>query len=185
HLLRHRAVLPELAALGGLFIVTAVESLSDTVLGILDKGHTRKDVGEAIAAVRAAGLTVRPTWVPFTPWTTLADYRDILDFVAAEDLVDAIDAVQYGIRLLVPPGSLLADLPAFRPHRGLLDADAFSYRWTHPDARMDALQREVAARVATAADGRESAAVTFDLVRRLADAAAGAPARPALTPSPA
>jgi radical SAM superfamily enzyme YgiQ (UPF0313 family) len=184
HLLRHTAALTELAGLGCLFIVSAVESLSDTVLGILDKGHTRADVARALAAVRAAGITLRPTWVPFTPWTTLDDYREILDFVATEDLVDAVDAVQYGIRLLVPPGSLLADLPAFLPHRGRLDAEAFSYRWGHPDPRMDALQRDVAARVATAAEAGESAAMTFDAVRRLADAAAGAPARAPFAPSP-
>src|SRR5262249_18535781 len=46
HLLHHRRHLPELAALGCLFIVSAVESLSDTVLGHLAKGHTRADVVE-------------------------------------------------------------------------------------------------------------------------------------------
>src|SRR6185369_8476655 len=99
HLLRHAAVLPELAALGCLFVVSAVESLSDTVLGILDKGHTRADVARALAAVRGAGIALRPTWVPFTPWTTLDDFRAMLDFVETQDLVDAVDAVQYGIRL--------------------------------------------------------------------------------------
>ena len=44
HLLRHRAHLPELAALGCAFIVSAVESLSDPVLAHLDKGHTRADI---------------------------------------------------------------------------------------------------------------------------------------------
>ena len=173
HLLRHAAVLPALSELGCLFVVSAVESLSDAVLEILDKGHTRGDVGRALAAVREAGIALRPTWVPFTPWTTLADYREILDFVETEDLVDAVDPVQYGIRLLVPPGSLLADLPVFRAHRGSLDAEAFSYRWTHPDRAMDALQRDVAALVASAATARHTPWVTFDAVRRLADAAAG------------
>jgi radical SAM superfamily enzyme YgiQ (UPF0313 family) len=177
HLLRHAGVLAELAELGCLFIVSAVESLSDTVLEILDKGHRRADVAHARAAVRDAGIALRPTWVPFTPWTSLDDYREILDFVEGEDLIDAVDPVQYGIRLLVPPGSLLADHAAFRPHRRELDAEAFSYRWVHPDPTMDALQRGVAACVARAAAARESVAVTFDAVRRLADAAAGAPVR--------
>jgi radical SAM superfamily enzyme YgiQ (UPF0313 family) len=179
HLRKHQALLPELAALGCLFLVTAVESLSDTVLAHLDKGHTRAEVMDVLRAVRAAGIAFRPTWVPFTPWTSLDDYREILDFMAREALVDAVDPVQYGIRLLIPPGSLLADLPAARPHLGPLEAEAFSYRWRHPDPRMDELQRAVAARVASAADGQEDAGVTFDAVCRLADAAAGLPERAA------
>jgi radical SAM superfamily enzyme YgiQ (UPF0313 family) len=180
HLLRQRRHLPELARLGCIFIVTAVESLSDTVLRHLDKGHTRADVTAALHAVREAGIAPRPTWVPFTPWTTLADYREILDLVEGEDLVDAIDPVQYSIRLLVPPGSLLLDGPALRPHLRERVADAFHHRWVHPDPRMDGLQEEIAALVAEAADGTEDPAVTFARVRARADAAASAPARPPL-----
>ncbi len=173
HLLRERQHLPELAALGCLFIVSAVESLSDTVLGHLAKGHSRADVLAALEAVRAAGIALRPTWVPFTPWTTLDDYRDILDFVETQGLIDHVDPVQYSIRLLVPPGSLLADSPAMRPHLGpLVEAD-FYYRWTHPDPRMDRLQEMVAGLVAEAARRGEDAAVTFGRVRALADQAAG------------
>jgi hypothetical protein len=176
HLLRWRERLPELAGLGCLFVVSAVESLSDTVLGHLDKGHTRADVFALTRVVRAAGIALRPTWVAFTPWTTLADYREMLDFVDAEDLVDHIDPVQYTLRLLVPPGSLLLDHGALGPHLGALDADALSYRWTHPDPRMDALQREVARLVEAAAGAGEDAALTFDRLRALAAAAAGAAA---------
>jgi radical SAM superfamily enzyme YgiQ (UPF0313 family) len=184
HLLRHRARLPELAALGALFIVSAAESLDDRVLAALDKGHTGADVGEALRVTRAAGITLRPTWVAFTPWTTLDGYRAWLDFIEAEDLVDAVDPVQYGLRLLVPPGSLLVEHEAMRPHLGRLVADSFYYEWAHPDARMDALHAEVGAAVAAAADRREDAALTFHRVRTLADAAAGASARPATTVAP-
>ncbi len=179
HLLRQRALLPELAGLGCLFIVSAVESLSDTVLAHLAKGHTRVDVIAALEAVRGAGIALRPTWVAFTPWTTLDDYREMLEFVGREGLVDHVDPVQYSIRLLVPPGSLLLDSPAMRPHRGPLVAGGFYYRWAHPDARMDRLQEEVAAMVAEAADARQDAMLTFGRVRALADAAAGQAPRPA------
>jgi hypothetical protein len=114
------------------------------VLAHLDKGHTRGDVMTLVRLMREAGIPLRPTWVAFTPWTTLDDYRAMLDFVDAEDLVDAVDPVQYSLRLLVPPGSLLAGQPAMRPHLGPLVEDAFSHPWRHPDARMDALQGEVA-----------------------------------------
>jgi hypothetical protein len=180
HLLRRREDLPELARLGCLFIVSAAESLSDAVLAHLDKGHTRADIVGALGALRAGGIALRPTWVAFTPWTMLADYRDMLDFIEAEALIDHVDPVQYSLRLLVPPGSLLLESPAMRPHLGALDREAFSYRWTHPDPRMDELQAAVAAAVAEAAEREEDPAITFDRVRSLADAAAGAPAAPAV-----
>ena len=184
HLLRHRDRLPELARLGCVFAVTAAESLSDTVLAHLAKGHTHADVVAALRAVRDAGIAPRPTWVPFTPWTALDDYRGLLDFVEDEGLVDAIDPVQYSIRLLVPPGSLLLESPALAPHLGPLVADAFHHRWTHPDPRMDRLAGAVAALVAEAADRREDPATTFDRIRRLADETAGAPPRAAVAPRP-
>jgi radical SAM superfamily enzyme YgiQ (UPF0313 family) len=76
HILKHRDVFPEFARLGCLFVVSAVESLSDTVLAHLDKGHTRADVFEALAIMRQAGIALRPSLVSFTPWTTLDDYLE-------------------------------------------------------------------------------------------------------------
>jgi hypothetical protein len=178
HLLAQRAHLPELAALGCAFIVSAAESLDDRVLGHLAKGHTRADIVEALAATRAAGIALRPTWVAFTPWTTLEGYLAWLDFLADEGLVDHVDPVQYGIRLLVPPGSLLLDLPEMQAHLGDLVPGGFYYRWSHLDARVDRLAEDVGAAAATAAEHDEDPARTFDRVRALAAAAAGAPARP-------
>jgi radical SAM superfamily enzyme YgiQ (UPF0313 family) len=178
HLLAQRARLPELAALGCAFVVTAAESLDDRVLGYLAKGHTRADVVEALEALRAAGIAPRPTWVAFTPWTTLESFRAWLDFLASEQLVDCVDPVQYGIRLLVPPGSLLLDVPELRPHLDQLVPGGFHRRWTHPDPRVDRLADEVAAAVAAAAERDEDAALTFDRVRTLAAVAAGMPAPP-------
>ncbi|MBI4636893.1 MAG: radical SAM protein [Candidatus Rokubacteria bacterium] len=185
HLLRHRRHLPEFGALGCIFIVSAAESLSDTVLAHLEKGHTRADILEALRVICTAGISLRPTWVAFTPWTTLDDFREWLDFIAREALIDHVDPVQYSIRLLVPPGSLLLESPAMRPYLGELVKDAFYYRWTHPDARMERLSEAVAGAVAEAAERSEDAAVTFESVRRLAEEAAGAPARPPRPAPPA
>jgi len=151
HIVRHRDLFPEFAATGCAFVVSAVESLSDVVLANLEKGHTRKDVTAALDIVRAAGIGLRPTFVPFTPWATLDDYVDLLDFIAAERLADHVDPVQLSIRLLVPPGSLLVERPEMQPFLGDLDPAAFTYRWQHPDPRMDELQREVSALVARGA----------------------------------
>ena len=173
HLLRHRQHLPALREAGCLFIVSAAESVSDTVLGHLEKCHTRDDIALALTLTREAGIALRPTWVAFTPWTTLDDHRAWLDYLEAEALIDAVDPVQYGLRLLVPPGSLLLESERMKPYLGWLEEETLSYRWRHPDSRMDDLQVETAAVVARAVEEKADAPVIFDRVRALAAAAAG------------
>jgi hypothetical protein len=168
HVLERRALFPELAECGALFMISAVESLSDTVLDVLEKHHTRADVEEALGIVRAAGITFRPTWVAFTPWTTRDDYLEVLEFVEEHDLIDSVDVVQYSIRLLVPPGSYLLDRPAMKPHLGPLDQASFSYRWTHPDPGMDRLHKEVSALVERDTQAGEDPSATFYRVWALA-----------------
>jgi radical SAM superfamily enzyme YgiQ (UPF0313 family) len=168
HILRHAELWPELAAAGCVFVVSAVESLSGRVLEILAKGHTRPDVVRALEVVRGAGISLRPTFVAFTPWTTRADYLDLVRFVARHELEDEVDPVQLSIRLLVPPGSLLCEHEAMRPHLGSLDRAAFTYLWAHPDPGMDRLQREVAALCEAAALGGEDPALTFARIHALA-----------------
>lgn len=171
HLLRHRALLPEFAQTGCAFVVSAVESLSDTVLANLEKGHTRADALAAFGIMRGAGITLRPSFMPFTPWATLDDYLELLDFVDSPDLVDQVDPVQLTIRLLIPPGSSLLTRSAIQSFLGALDRAAFSCRWTHPDPRMDALHGEVTALVAGA--GGEDPAATIARLHTLAARRAG------------
>ena len=180
HLVKQRALLPALRDLGCLFIISAVESIDDRVLAILDKGHTRRDVEEVLEATRSAGIALRPTFVPFTPWTGLEGQRELIEFLVARDLVDAVDPIQMTIRLLLPPGSLLLDHPAMRPHLGALDAARFSYEWIHPDPRMDALQRELSRLVETAAVEKTDPRLTFSRIA----SRAGLHPLPTLAPVP-
>jgi radical SAM superfamily enzyme YgiQ (UPF0313 family) len=175
HILERREIFPELASLGCIFVVSAVESLSEGVLRHLKKGHSRADVAEALRILDDAGIPMRPTFVAFTPWTTASDYLDVLDFIAEHGLIEHVDPIQYAIRLLVPPDSALLDDPAGREWLGPLDEEALSYTWQHPDSRMDALQREVQAIVERAASKREPIAVTFAAIHRLAYERLGAP----------
>jgi radical SAM superfamily enzyme YgiQ (UPF0313 family) len=168
HLLHRGEHLPEFAEAGCLFIITAVESLSDKVLEILDKQHTRADVETALGVCRDAGIPLRPTLVAFTPWTTLEDYCEVLHFVEANGLIDHIDPVQYAIRLLIPPGSWLAEHPQTLPHRGELVEAAFTYRWKHPDPGMDILQKEVLQLVERDTLADEDPAATFFRILELA-----------------
>jgi radical SAM superfamily enzyme YgiQ (UPF0313 family) len=168
HIIRHRELIPEFASLGCIFVVSAVESLSDAVLGRLDKGHSRDDVSRALDILRGAGIAMRPTFVPFTPWTTLDDYIDILEFVESQRLIDQVDAVQYSIRLLVPPGSLLLSSPDSERWLGALVQESFTYEWKHHDSRMDELHAQVSALVEQAAGRNEDPAETFYNIRELA-----------------
>ena len=173
HILKHRELIPELAQAGCIFIVSAVESLSDTVLEHLDKGHTRADVIEAFRIARGAAIALRPTFVSFTPWTTIDDYIDVLDFVESQDLIDHVDPVQYSIRLLVPPGSLLLSRSDNDRWLGPLIQESFYYEWAHPDPRMDELHRQVSGCVEQAAGIGEDAAKTFYTIEQLARGARG------------
>ena len=172
HILGNPGIWEELASLGLLFVVSAVESLSPTVLRILDKGHAPGDARRAVALLRGHGIEMRPSLLPFTPWSTLADYLELLDFVTGCDLVDNVDPVQLSIRLLLPEGSLLLDREEMRPHLRGYDPATFSHLWQHPDPRMDALQAEVGRLVAAGADSGTAPAEVHLRVRELAAAAA-------------
>ncbi|MFY9553702.1 MAG: CUAEP/CCAEP-tail radical SAM protein, partial [Blastocatellia bacterium] len=145
HIIKHRDLIPEFAGAGCIFVVSAVESLSDSVLAHLDKGHTRDDILEALSILGGAGITMRPTFVSFTPWGTIDDFIDMLEFVEANKLIEQVDPVQYSVRLLVPPGSLLLSQPDISLWLGPLVQESFSYKWIHPDRRMDELHSDVSA----------------------------------------
>lgn len=139
HLLRRRDLLPVLAATGCILITTAVESLDDEVLAKLDKGHSRADFLEAIALCRDYGLTLSPTFIPFTPWTTLHSYQDLLRTLADLNLTENVAPVQLALRLLITSRSRLLELPDIRAVVREFDDEALLYRWKHADPRIDAL----------------------------------------------
>lgn len=171
HLVRHADLLPELVRCGALFVTSAVESLSDEVLVRLAKGHDRSDVFRAFDACRRAGLPLRATLVPFTPWETLDGYLDVLETFEQQGWMADVDPVQLSLRLLVPPGSLLEGDPSMSLEG--LDRRALTWRWRHPDTRMDDLQRRVAQVVEAGASAGHGAADTVAEVKALALAAAG------------
>jgi len=172
HVLAHPDVWPELAAAGCLFVVSAFESVDDATLARLDKGHTAADEAAAVAVLRTHGIEVRPSWLPFTPWTTLDQLRRLVDFVAEHDLVGNVDPVQYTIRLLLPPGSLLLDHPDVVPHLGAYDPERASYSWRSAEPAMDALQLELAELVEAGVGAGDPIPAVYGRVR----AALGLPA---------
>ena len=175
HILKHRKHFPELAQLGCRFVISAVESLNETVLTILEKHHTGADVETAIDIVHGASIALRPTWVPFTPWTTLDDYLEIFKFVDTHRLAYHVDPVQYAVRLLIPPGSSLLNRSEVKTLSLTLDEAAFSYTWAHPDARMDELHKAVNALVENDARAGVDTLETFYRIWTLAADMRGQP----------
>lgn len=176
HLVRESSRLPLLKDTGCLFITSAVESVDDKILALLEKGHTRADFERAVSLVREAGIGFAPTFVPFTPWTTRAGYVELLESLVDLGLVESVPPVQLAIRLLIPEGSRLLELPDLRARIDPFDPLFLGYPWRHPDAALDDLQRTVQAEAAAAADRGRLA--TFRRIWDLAHAAAGRPARP-------
>jgi len=173
HILRHHELWPELADAGCLFVVSAFESVNDETLALLDKGHTAAEAAEAVALLRGHGIEIRPSFLPFTPWTTLDDVADLVDFVAALDLVANVDPVQYTVRLLVPEGSLLE--PAIRAAGALgpYDAERLTWSWRNPDPAVDELQTRLAALVEGAQTAGEPISRIYGRVRSTVHDAAG------------
>jgi radical SAM superfamily enzyme YgiQ (UPF0313 family) len=182
HLLKHRDLLPRLASTGCAFVISAVESLDDRVLALFDKGHTREEFFEAVGLCRTARVTLVPTFVAFHPWLSLESYCDLLDTITRLDLVDHVAPIQLAIRLLVPEGSRLLTLDDMRAHIGPFDPATLTYRWAHPDPRVDALQRDVTALVGMRLTTDRRA--MFDEIAVLAHSRAGVPA-PAFDTRPA
>jgi hypothetical protein len=118
-------------------------------------------------------LTLVPTFVAFHPWISLEGYCDLLQTIASLDLVDHIAPIQLAIRLLIPMGSRLLELEAVRLLANQFDPRTLSYRWSHPDPRVDALQNEVSAIVGRRlTSGRREA---FAAICALAHERAGIP----------
>ena len=143
HLLQHSDLLVTLGKTGCLFVTSAVESFDDRVLRFLDKGHTRDDVLQVVELFRKVSLTLSPTFVPFTPWTTLEGYQEFLWLLAELGLVEHVAPIQLAIRLLILPGSRLLELPEVRDLIAEFDPQGLCYPWRHEDARVEQLCEKV------------------------------------------
>ena len=173
HLRKQEKHLVRLRNTGCLFAISAVESVDDGILERLDKGHTREDFLYVARKFRELGMTLHPTFVPFTPWTTMEGYLDLLRVLAAEELIENVASIQLGIRLLIPEGSRLLELEEVRRMVGAFDAESLVYPWENTDARMDALSETVQSIAADADRKKESRAAAFGRIWEAAHAAAG------------
>ena len=111
----------------------------------LEKGHTRADFERAVAA-DARGLGWR--WCRRSSRSRhgrrCRRYLDLLETIDALDLVEHVAPVQLAIRLLIPAGSRLLELPDIRALVGPFDPRTLAYPW---HASRSARRRAAAARV--------------------------------------
>src|SRR5258706_370920 len=176
HLLKYQEHLPALRDSGCLFVISAVQSVDDAVLGFLDKGHTREDFLRVVHIFRQLGTTLHPTFVPFTPWTTVDGYLDLLRVIAQLGVIGNVAPIQLDIRLLIPQGSRMLELEDVRRLVGPFDPQSLAYPWKNADLRLDALSETVQEIAATAERQKESRAATFERIWMAAHAAASFPA---------
>jgi radical SAM superfamily enzyme YgiQ (UPF0313 family) len=174
HLRHHRDLLPVLRDTGCLFVTSAVEAIDGATLEALEKNHTREDFIAVVRDFREVGLGLEPTFVTFSPWTSLGSYADLLALIGSLDLAASVSPIQYAIRLLIPAGSRLLELPFIRDVVGPFDEAALVFPWAHPDPRVDELHGEVLRRVQPAATANRSRRAVFEDVCEAAHAALAA-----------
>jgi len=143
HIITHRDTLPVLKESGCLFVTSAVESVDDAVLQYLDKNHSSDDFNLAVTILRELGIAFAPTFVPFTPWTTLQGYIDLLEALVSLRLVESVPPIQLAIRLLIPAGSYLLKIPGFVDMIDAYDEQLLGYPWRHANPAVDALQMDI------------------------------------------
>jgi radical SAM superfamily enzyme YgiQ (UPF0313 family) len=173
HLLKNAELLRTLRQSGCLFIVTAVESPDDVILQKLQKGHTRADFFQVVENCRRIGLTLQPTFVPFTPWTTFENYLDLLENLRRLNLIEAVAPIQLAIRLLIPAGSRLLELEEVRQNVEPFDSSALVYPWKNPNPALDRLAQELQDIVAAGEKKKQSRTAIFEQLWQAANRVAG------------
>ena len=184
HILDNQGCLPTLRDTGCVLVTTAVESIDDITLKILDKGHTRDDFVRAVELCRNVTLHLQPTFVAFSPWTSLTGYAELLAVLVDLDLVGQVTPIQLAIRLLIPRGSRLLELPALAAEVGPYDEVALGHTWVHHDPRVDILQRQIEKLVSDAASAGQGRGRIFELIWEATRATEGAPVLPDLPDLP-
>lgn len=185
HLLKYAHYLGTLRDTGCILVTSAAEGIDDRVLQILDKRHTRADFVRAVELLRHVGLNLAPTFVTFTPWTTVEGYFELLSFLAGMELIQNVAPIQLAIRLLIPAGSKLLELEEVRGLIGPFNEKKLSYEWKHSDARVEELYQQARVVVSRTPPVRKARWQAFLQVWNLARAAAGEPWQYESEPLPA
>lgn len=174
HLLKQRKHLPVLSETGCAFVTCAVEAVDDRILEVFDKNHTRAGFMEVARLFQELNLCLNPTFVTFNPWVTLEGYLDLVELLFELGLEENVAPIQWAIRLLIPEGSRLLELPEVLELIQPFDEEKLCYPWEHADHRVDELWKDVLGTVqerqASGATRREIAEEVWRLARARQDA---------------
>jgi hypothetical protein len=168
HIVKYPDAIRELKDTGCLFILSAVEAVDDSTLSHLDKGHTREDFIAALTSLREIGIDLAPTFVAFTPCTTLENFIALLRHIVDLQLIAAVAPVQLSIRLLIPAGSRILEINDIAGQIGDFDASLLGHPWSNPDPRVDALQQQIQAWVSQSEAAQLPREEVFQGIWRLA-----------------
>jgi len=143
HILKYPDYFQELKNLNMLFVISAFETTNDHVLNILQKNHSFNDLNKAVELSLENNIDIRPTWMPFSPWTEQNDLISIIKLIENYKLRETVDPIQLTIKLLVPKNSLILKRPEMKEY--LLDYDpaSFSYAWQYKFPNIDNIQNEI------------------------------------------
>ena len=111
HILKYPDYFKELKNLNMLFVISAFETTNDKVLNILKKNHSSLDLNSAVEFSLSHSIDIRPTWMPFSPWTEKQDLPNIIKLIEEYRLRETVDPIQLTIKLLVPKNSLILNDP--------------------------------------------------------------------------
>lgn len=173
HLLKQAEFLPALRETGCAFVTSAVESLDDEILRRLDKGHTYRDFVRVLELCRQVELPLSPTFIAFTPWTTLERYCRFVSSLQQLGLADHVAPIQLGIRLLIPASSRLLELEEISRMAGPFDESNLVYPWRNTDPRVDELCAKVQNVVHQGGQQKATRWQIFERVAEIAYEAAG------------
>tara|TARA_B100001173_G_scaffold18144_1_gene14601 strand:+ start:255 stop:1598 length:1344 start_codon:yes stop_codon:yes gene_type:complete len=140
HIIKYKKYFKELSSLNMVFVISAFETTNDLVLSILEKNHTSHDLNNSIEISQDFGIDIRPTWMPFSPWTELNDLSNIVKLIEKYELRETVDPIQLTIKLLIPKHSLIIKKPEINKYLGNYEKNSLSFKWEYENNDVEKLQ---------------------------------------------
>ncbi len=140
HIIKYKKYFKELSSLNMVFVISAFETTNDLVLSILEKNHTSNDLNNSIEISQDFGIDIRPTWMPFSPWTELNDLSNIVKLIEKYELRETVDPIQLTIKLLIPKHSLIIKKPEINKYLGNYEKNSLSFKWEYENNDVEKLQ---------------------------------------------
>ena len=140
HIIKYKKYFKELSSLNMVFVISAFETTNDLFLSILEKNHTSNDLNTSIEISQDFGIDVRPTWMPFSPWTELNDLSNIVNLIEKYKLRETVDPIQLTIKLLIPKHSLIIKKPEINKYLGNYEKNSLSFKWEYENNDVEKLQ---------------------------------------------